>query len=135
MRFWSKWRMPGIKRLGRLALFLVSVIGSSGFGLTSVQQSHCASHATPAMHAEAGHTSDSAATSAWTLPAHGDCSHCPPTECATVAPCSVAGVSAALTKPVVLRVPPAHTVGFVRVRSVLHSTPQQPPTPPPQPIA
>ena len=126
------------RRFAGLLLLLVGVLSTPGLGLNLVQRSHCAGHAASSMHLVepgGGHAGHQGSTPLWTRPAHSDCSHCPASECATVAPCSPSILSAALASSATFGTPSAHLVSLVRLTTSSHSTTQQPPTPPPQSIA
>src|SRR5918994_5771163 len=126
MRISSRWRMSWVVAMGRLGLLLVGILSTPGL-LTSIQRSHCAGHEVSATHAVQlglGHVDHHASTPALSRPAHSDCSHCPASECASLAPCSVSGTSAALPSRVTLSTPSAHYVGAVRITTSPHSTTQ-----------
>jgi hypothetical protein len=136
--FVASWLMTVLGRIGGLSLLLIGVLSTPGLGLTAFQRPHCASHSASTMHVVepgGGHASHQTSAPSWAPPAHSDCSHCPATECATVAPCSISGPSAAVSRSAPFATPGAHDVGAVRISSSAYSTTQQPPTPPPQPVA
>lgn len=134
----SAWSRGLVLGKSRLFLLLVGLVSTPGLGLTSFQRSHCASHEVRLTHAvqpEPGHAGHHGSIPSWSRPAHADCSHCPPSECASLAPCAVSAISLAVPTLVSLQSPSSHRVGAVRTSAALHSTTQKPPTPPPQSIA
>jgi hypothetical protein len=131
------WGMSSSK-VGRFFLLLVGILSTPGLGLALVQRSHCATHEASVMHvvhSGGGHVGHQGPAPSWTRPTHSDCPHCPATECASLAPCSISGISVALPSRLTLSTPPAHHPGTIRIETSPDSTLQQPPTPPPQPIA
>jgi hypothetical protein len=68
-------------------------------------------------------------------PTHSECSHCPPSQCASLIPCSVSGFLAPIPSRVTLNTLPVHDVVAVRMKRSPHSITPLPPTPPPQLIA
>jgi hypothetical protein len=126
------------RRVGRSALLLVGILSTPGLGLALVRRSHCATHEASVMHVVdpgGGHVGHQGPLPSWTRPTHSDCPHCPASECASLAPCSISGVSAALPSRLTLSTLPAHDPGTIRTETSPESTLQQPPTPPPQTIA
>jgi hypothetical protein len=124
--------------VGRFALLLVGILSTPGFGLALVQRSHCATHEASVMHVVhpgGEHVGHQGPAPSWTRPMHSDCPHCPGTECASLAPCSISGISAALPSRLTLSTPLAPHPGTIGIETSPESTLQQPPTPPPQPIA
>jgi hypothetical protein len=125
-------------RVGKVFLLLVGILSTPGLGLALVQRSHCATHEASVMHAVhpgGGHVGHQGPAPSWSRPVHSDCPHCPATDCASIAPCSTSGVSAALPSLLTLSTPPAHHPGTIRIETSPESTLRQPPTPPPQTIA
>jgi hypothetical protein len=125
-------------RISALMLLLIGIVSTPGLGLDPVQRSHCAGHARSAMHlvaSTAGQGVHHPRPNSISTPSHSDCPHCPASECASLAPCSVSGTSAALFSSAALTVPATYYVASIRVRSSVRSATQQRPTPPPQSIA
>jgi hypothetical protein len=121
-----------------LLLLLVGVLSTPGLRLSPTQRSHCAAHPASPLHLIQGgsnHPGPASSVPSWFAPAHSDCSHCPPSDCASVAPCSISTLSAAVSTAAVLKAPATHLVHPHRVRTAAQSTSQQPPTPPPQSVA
>jgi hypothetical protein len=138
MRLRSRWVRSPLGKLSSLFLLLVGVVSTPGLGLTSFQRPHCARHeltVTPIGESDAGHAGHHGSAPSWNQPAHADCTHCPPSRCASLAPCAVTGTSPALPTLISLQSPSEHRVGAVRSRTSVHSTTLKPPTPPPQSIA
>jgi hypothetical protein len=124
--------------VGRSALLLVGILSTPGLGLAVVQRSHCATHEGSVMHlvhSGGGRVGHQGPAPSWTRPMHSDCPHCPAAECASLAPCSISGISAALPSRLTLSSLPAHYPGTIRIETSPKSTLQKPPTPPPQTIA
>lgn len=130
--------MPPFGMAVRLLLLLMSILSTPGLGLGSIRHSHCAGHEGSAMHVVhpgGGHAGHNSSHISWTRPTHSDCPHCPASECASIAPCSVSGISAVLPILLTLSSPLAHHVGSIRIETSPDSIIQQPPTPPPQTVA
>jgi hypothetical protein len=135
---WGGGLMRAFSKVRRLFLVVVAILATPGLGLAQAQRSHCAGHATSAMHAgepAIGHGQDHSSTASWTRPSHSDCPHCPATTCASVAPCSVSGSSVAAPTVLTISSLPTHHWRTARTQVSLHSRTYQPPTPPPQSIA
>jgi hypothetical protein len=125
-------------KIPRLFLLLVGILSTPGLGLALAQRSHCATHDASVLHMVypgGGHVGHRGPAPMWTRPMHSDCPHCPATDCASLAPCSISDTSAALPSRLTLSTPPAHHPGTIRLETSPDSTLQQPPTPPPQTIA
>lgn len=138
MRLRSRWVRSPLGKLSSLFLLLVGVVSTPGLGLTSFQRPHCARHEVTVTHAVefgARHAGHHGSAPSWTQPAHTDCTHCPPSECSSLAPCATSGISLAVPSLISLQSLSDHRVGAVRRGIPLHSTTPKPPTPPPQSIA
>jgi hypothetical protein len=136
MRWWRR-SVHRLAMMGRLSLLLVGILSTPGLELTSFQRPHCAGHEVSTSHAvhPAGHAGHHGTAPSWNRPSHADCNHCPPSECASLAPCAMSAISIAVPSFISLQSLSAHRVAAVRTRISLHSTTQRPPTPPPQFIA
>jgi hypothetical protein len=127
------FRTGAVRRLGCL---LVGFLSTPGVGLMSVQRSHCATHESSVTHSVHPSQEDlSHGASAATLdePAHSDCTHCPPSECASILPCAGSVISLVAAPSVMsLQSFPTHGTTPVGGRTAPRSTTRRPPTPPPQ---
>src|SRR5918992_5193750 len=128
MSLWSCWLISPQGKMGSLVLLLMGILSTPGLGLTSLQRPHCAGHESSLTHAvqptseDAGHHGSQPS---WNRPSHSDCTHCPPSDCASLAPCSVSGISVAVPTLTSIRGLSSHRVGAVRIKTSPHSTHQR----------
>jgi hypothetical protein len=127
-------RQLSLLRLTRWFLLLVGLAG--GFNVGSAV-SHCERHAhdmragSAVSHSES-HTLPAAA---WQVPAHSDCPHCPPAECAQVSPCASTATPAIPAAPQVINLLIGQGTPVSSARQLLCSSTHPPLTPPPQLVA
>jgi hypothetical protein len=133
----------------QLLLLLVALTGALGRDRLSGAGALCAQHmdmapaeasdagasAAPASEGRSAHSRAAAMThGASSLRASGhECTHCPPSECATTVPCAAgpSGQSARAAVPALMP-PPMYAVRLAMPAQHALSAEQQPPTPPPQ---
>src|SRR5688572_23611595 len=127
-------------RITRILMLVLGVLAVPSVGTAAMQRPHCAQHDTaPGAQTTHGngahHTHAPNSSTTWQSGSQHDCPHCPPTECAQIAPCT--------TSPTATIVEGSGTVIPLMVRTELipklpvqpGSTTHEPPTPPPQQIS
>ena len=127
------------RRVTRILMLVLGVLAVPSVGLAAMQRPHCAQHNTAGeqtAHAGGSHQMPQpGSSSSWESPNQHDCPHCPPTECAQVAPCTTSPTATIIEAS---RAVLSLTVDRVRLPRLLvqpASTHHEPPTPPPQPIS
>jgi hypothetical protein len=128
------------RRVTRILMLVLGVVGVPSLGPAAMQRPHCAQHETAAgeQTAHVGgthHMPELGSSSFWESPRQHECPHCPPTECAQVAPCTT-WPTATIIEASRAVIPLA--VDRVRLPRLLvqpGSAHHEPPTPPPQPIS
>ena len=123
----------------RVLMLFLGVVGVPSTGLAAMQRPHCAQHDPSAEHQgphsgthQAPASTDSAS---WDSGTQHECPHCPASECARVAPCTVSSNAAVSEASATVPDPVADRVGVRRMRVHPYSATHQPPTPPPQLIS
>lgn len=128
-----------VGRLTRMSMLVLGVLSVPSVGPAAMQRPHCAQHDPSAVHqgAHSGTHQVPASNDAtsWDSATQHECPHCPATECARVAPCTVASNAAISEVSVTVPNLVADLVGVRRMRVHPHSAAHQPPTPPPQLIS
>jgi hypothetical protein len=128
------------RRVTRILMLVLSVLAVPSLGPAAMQRPHCAQHETGAAeqtaHARGTHQMPEAGSStSWESPRQHECPHCPPTECAHLAPCTTSPTATIIEAsraviPLAVDRDPLPRL-LVQPGSIHH----EPPTPPPQPIS
>ncbi len=126
--------LDALHKLMRMLLLLLG-IATNPYLASALQGGHCTGHVRVVHPAasHSGHTPEHGALpGSWDLPAHGDCPHCPASECDRQVPCASAVVFATLSHVVTLPDPAAEVGVAIPGSQRILSITLAPPTPPPQ---
>jgi hypothetical protein len=128
------------RRITSILMLVLGVLAVPSLGQSAMQRPHCAQHETAAgeQTAHAGGTHqmpEPGSSSSWESPDQHDCPHCPPRECAQVAPCSTSPTATIIEGSGSVVALAVDHVQLPRPLVQPGSTNHEPPTPPPQPIS
>ena len=126
-------------RVTRILMLVLGVLAVPGLGQAAMQRPHCAQHDMAGeQRAHAGGTHqmpEPGSSSSWNTPSQHECTHCPPTECAQVAPCTTSPTATIIEGSRAIIPLAVDRVRLPRLTVQPGSTHHEPPTRPPQPIS
>ena len=127
------------RRITRILMLVLGILAVPSVGPAAMQRPHCAQHNIAGEHtAHAGGTHqmpESGPSSSWETSNQHECAHCPPTECAQVAPCTTSPTATIIEGSRAIIPLAVDRVRLLRLLVQSGSTSHEPPTPPPQPIS
>jgi hypothetical protein len=116
-------------------MLLLGIVTAPSVGLQALQRPHCVQHGAAAMKVGLVASRRAPPDSdfpTWTKAASHECPHCPPSECARIAPCTSSSTTALSPTAVGVTDLPGSRVPVRLVRNQASSVHSPPDTPPPQ---